>query len=74
MAAKGHRRHALYLPPALVQVIGLLIVIGSAVFWAITGKQSALLIGAGMTMVSVGAVRGVRVAMEAAGKVARDDD
>jgi hypothetical protein len=38
-------------------VIGLLIVVLSAVFWLLTGRQSALVMGAGMTLAIGGGLR-----------------
>jgi hypothetical protein len=38
-------------------VIGLLIVIGGAVFWAVTGRQSSLIMGAGMVLAIGGGLR-----------------
>jgi hypothetical protein len=39
------------LPPRVLQVIGLLLLVGFAVFWAITGKESSLLVGASFSLV-----------------------
>lgn len=38
-------------------VLGLLLVIGAAVFWAVTGRQSTLIVGAGMTLAIGGGLR-----------------
>lgn len=37
-----------------LQVCGLMLITGSAVFWAITGRESALFVGAGVTLATLG--------------------
>lgn len=46
-----------YLPARLLQGIGLLLLIGAAVFWAFTGRESALLMSAAMSLILLGAYR-----------------
>lgn len=43
-----------YLAPRVIQTIGVLIVISSLTFWFVTGRQSSLFVGVGMTMVMLG--------------------
>lgn len=42
------------LPPRILQLAGLAIVIGSAVFWAFTGRESVEFLSAGMTLITLG--------------------
>jgi hypothetical protein len=42
-------------------ILGMLIVIGGAVFWTLTGRESSLLIGAGVTLTIGGGLRNVLV-------------
>lgn len=37
-----------------LQAFGLLLILGSAVFWAFTGRESALFVGAGITLSTLG--------------------
>lgn len=43
-----------YLPPRLLQIVGLILLVGFSVFWAWTGEQSALFLTASMTLVLLG--------------------
>ncbi len=52
-----------YLPPILIQTVGLLLLIGAAVFWAVTGHESPLLVGAALTLIGIGAYSGVVVGL-----------
>lgn len=52
-----------YLPPRLLQILGILLLIGSAVFWAITGRESLLLMSAAMSLIGLGAFQGIRVTL-----------
>jgi hypothetical protein len=50
--------------PRLIQVVGLGLLVASAVFWAVTNRQSVPMIGASLTLIGVGsynrAVNGVK--------------
>lgn len=46
-----------YLSPKTLQVIGVLLLLGSAVFWAVTGRESVLLMTSAMTLIGVGSYR-----------------
>lgn len=37
---------------------------GGAIFWAITGHQSALIVGAGLSLAALGAYSGLHVTVE----------
>ena len=53
-----------YLSPRLLQITGLLLLIGSAVFWAVTGHQSALLVGAALSLCALGAYSGLHISIK----------
>lgn len=46
-----------YLPAKILQIVGLMLLIGAAVFWALTGRESALLMSAAMSLILLGAYR-----------------
>lgn len=50
-----------YLPPWLLQALGAIIIIAAIVFWMVTGQQSALVVGAGVSLVGLGAYSGLRI-------------
>lgn len=52
-----------YLSPVLLQLLGVVLLVGSAVFWAVTGRESVLLMGAAMSLIGLGAYRGVTKAL-----------
>lgn len=43
-----------YLPPKLLQVIGLVLLIAQGIFWAITGQSQTLFIGPSLALVFIG--------------------
>lgn len=43
-----------YLPPRLLQGFGLFLLLAFAVFWAITGRESVLLVGAAGSLILLG--------------------
>ncbi len=43
-----------YLSPRTLQIAGLILLLVSAGFWMYTGKESALLVGASLTLIGVG--------------------
>lgn len=47
-----------YLPARVLQVVGLVLLVGFAVFWGVTGRESVLLMSAAMTLVLLGAYKG----------------
>lgn len=53
-----------YLSPRILQVVGLLLLIGSAVFWGLTGRESVLLMSSAMSLIGIGAYRGVYEALK----------
>lgn len=52
-----------YLSARLLQVLGCLLLIGSVVFWALTGHQSSLFVGAAMSLIGLGSYQGLRVSV-----------
>ena len=44
------------LPPSVLQVVGLILVVGGALFWAATGRDSPELISAGVALATAGIV------------------
>jgi hypothetical protein len=46
-----------YLQPRLLQSIGVGLLLGFAVFWAITGRESVLLVGAAGSLILLGRTR-----------------
>jgi hypothetical protein len=43
-----------YLPPRLLQVVGLILLIAFTGFWAVTGRESVLLVGAAGSLILLG--------------------
>jgi len=52
-----------YLPPVLLQSTGLVLLVGAALFWALTGHQSALVMSAALSLVALGAYSGIHVSV-----------
>lgn len=52
-----------YLPPRLLQAVGLGLLIGFTVFWAVTGRESVLLVGAAGSLILLGRYEDVRRAL-----------
>lgn len=48
-----------YLSPILLQLLGVALLVGSAVFWGVTGRESVLLMSSAMSLIGIGAYRGV---------------
>jgi hypothetical protein len=44
------------LSPRTLQLVGVVLLVSSAVFWAVTGRQSVELLSAAMTLITLGAV------------------
>lgn len=53
----------LYLPPIVLQMTGLAVFIGAAVFWAVTGHESVLVMSAALSLTALGAYSGIHVAV-----------
>lgn len=43
-----------YLAPRVIQGIGILLVVAFAVFWAVTGRESTLFVGVGLSLILLG--------------------
>lgn len=52
-----------YLSARVLQVLGVLLLVGSTVFWALTGHQSSLFVGAAMSLIGLGSYQGLRVSV-----------
>lgn len=50
-----------YLPAVALQLLGVLLLVGSVAFWAATGHESALFVGAAMSLIGLGAYQGLRI-------------
>jgi hypothetical protein len=57
-----------YLPPRLLQAIGLILLIAFAAFWAVTGRESVLLVGAAGSLILLGGYEQARQTLVAATK------
>lgn len=57
-----------YLPPRILQAIGLILLAGFAAFWALTGRESVLLVGAAMSLILLGAYGSAQNALREATK------
>lgn len=47
-----------YLAPRVLQLLGVLLLIGAVVFWALTGRESAYVMGAAMTLILLSGYQG----------------
>jgi hypothetical protein len=54
-----------YLPPRLLQAFGLLLLLAFAVFWALTGRESILLVGSAGSLILLGGYERAREALRA---------
>lgn len=52
-----------YLSPRLIQGVGIILLIVSAVFWAYTGNESILFVSASLSLIGIGTVQGIRVTL-----------
>ena len=52
-----------YLPPRVLQIVGLVLLLAFAIFWALTGRESVLLVGAAGSLILLGRYEGVRQAL-----------
>lgn len=48
------QQHQEFLPPRVLQAAGLVLLFASAIFWAISGSESALLVGAALSLIGLG--------------------
>lgn len=63
-----------YLSPIILQSLGAVLVIASFVFWIIEDRESALLMGAALTLVAGGGLQGIRLRARDERIVATQDD
>ena len=57
-----------YLPPRVLQIVGLVLLLGFAVFWAATGRESVLLVGAAGSLILLGGYERARQALTELGE------
>lgn len=62
-----------YLPPIILQVLGILLLIAAAIFWALTDRESSLIMGAAMTLIGLGAFEGIRFSFKQANSELTND-
>lgn len=53
-----------YLSPRILQVLGICLLIGSAVFWGVSGRESVLLMSSAMSLIGLGAYAGAQAALK----------
>lgn len=56
-------KNGTYLSPRLIQGVGIVLLIASAVFWAYTGSESILFVSASLSLIGIGTVQGIRVTL-----------
>ncbi len=56
-------RNGHYISPFLLQLLGVLILVGAVAFWAVTGRQSQLIVGAAMMLIGLGAWARIRITL-----------
>lgn len=54
----------MFLPPRLIQAVGIAIVVFGVVFWAVTARESYLIMAAGMSLVGMSWFSKVRISIE----------
>lgn len=52
-----------HLSPRIIQVIGVILLVLSAIFWAYTGNESILFVSASLSLIGIGTVQGIRVTL-----------
>jgi hypothetical protein len=52
-----------YLPPRVLQIVGLLLLAAFGVLWAITGRESVLLVGAAGSLILLGGYERAKTAL-----------
>lgn len=49
-----------YLPPWLIQLVGIAIVVGAVIYWMVTSRESVTIIGVGVSLIGIGAYSGAQ--------------
>lgn len=57
-------RKSYLLPALVVQLLGVAIIVGAVVFWVLTERQSPLIYGAGISLITLGRVQGYRIVLQ----------
>jgi hypothetical protein len=47
-----------YLPPRLLQALGIVLLLGAFGFWTVSGRESVLMVSSAMSLILLGAYRG----------------
>jgi hypothetical protein len=55
-----------FLRPAIIQAVGLVLVVAAAVFWAVTGRQSGMMLSSAVSMIGLGAYAELRHTLKTA--------
>lgn len=63
-----------YLSPWVLQIFGLALLIAAAIFWAVTKQQSALIMGAAVSMIGLGAYKGAQETLRKHNLPSDEDD
>lgn len=63
-----------YLPPRVLQVVGVVLLVAFAAFWAATGRESVLLVGAAGSLILLGGYDRARQALEEQVKGGREHE
>lgn len=63
-----------YLSPIILQGLGAVLIIAAFVFWALTDRESALLVGAAISLIGGGAAQGLRLRARDVAAAERADD
>ena len=53
-----------YLSPRVLQLLGCCLLVGSVVFWSVTGRESVLMVSAAMSLIGLGAYKGAQEQLE----------
>jgi hypothetical protein len=57
-------RDQTFLPPRVLQAVGLILLLAFAAFWAVTDRESVLLVGAAGSLILLGGYERTRMAMQ----------
>lgn len=50
-------RNGSFLPPWVLQVFGMMLIVGFSIHWWLSGQESSVLIGVGVTLILTGSVQ-----------------
>jgi hypothetical protein len=58
------RKEERYLSPRLLQAVGVILLVGASIYWAVTGQQSALIVSAAMGLIGLGSYAGIHISVK----------